>query len=73
MFLSIKSIFSVVFIHQVYCMPHITSREKDETISYLQSFGYLPKTKNITAISHNQLKQALKRLQVSRIYFWIYN
>lgn len=40
--------------------------QESAAIKYLQSFGYLPDSKNTTRISHKQLKHGLKRLQVRR-------
>jgi hypothetical protein len=65
---SISLIFLVIFINQLNCLPSIVTQEKIEVIKYLQSFGYLPGTENITKISHKQLQHALKRLQVSWVY-----
>lgn len=36
----------------------------DGVIEYLQTFGYLPESKNTMKISRKQLRHALKRLQV---------
>lgn len=73
-FLSISLVFVVIFLAQINSLSSIiSSRERDEVITYLQSFGYLPETKNMTRISHKQLHHALKRLQVRWIYFWTFN
>lgn len=64
-FLLANAVFLAIFISQINCLPSIVSRQdRDEVIRYLQSFGYLPETKNMTKISQKQLHHALKRLQV---------
>jgi hypothetical protein len=43
----------------------VVGGKHSETIAYLQSFGYLPEGKHNKEITHQELKQALKQLQVS--------